>query len=139
MTILTILVSFLTYLPSQEAKPARTFDLSTQKLENKTFNYLQSETVQESLIREAEKGKYVVHWVDFSGNPRTRDYVLRRNILLHDGYVFTREDLIKSLINLNKLRKIIYPVDLNDVTIRLDRQRKIIDMTIRFREKPKFK
>jgi outer membrane protein assembly factor BamA len=63
--------------------------------------------------------------------------VLRRRILLQEGDIFTRENLVKSLENVNQLKKIIYPVKLSDVIIRLDRSEKIVDMTICFKEKRK--
>ena len=92
---------------------------------------------QDALIREAVEKKYLVGRVEFVGNEYTRDNVLRRKIMLEEGEVFTRENLVKSLESVSKLRKIIFPVKLSDVDVRLDRSAKIIDMGICFQEKRK--
>jgi hypothetical protein len=91
----------------------------------------------DALIREAVAKQFLVGRVEFIGNAHTRDNVLRRKILLDEGDVFTRENLVKSLESVSKLRKIIYPVKLNDVEIRLHRSDKIIDIGICFQEKQK--
>ena len=89
---------------------------------------------RESLLREAIANRYTVRRVEFSGNETTRDNILRGRIFLQEGDVFTRRNLLRSIANVSKL-KIIYPVRLNDVFVRLDRTDKLIDLTIRFRER----
>ncbi len=89
---------------------------------------------RESLLREAIANRYTVRRVEFSGNETTRDNVLRRRIFLQEGDIFTRHNLQRSIVNVRKL-KIIYPVRLNDVFVRLDRTDRLIDLTIRFRER----
>ena len=96
--------------------------------------YTQSSNERESLLREAIDNRYTVGRVEFTDNERTRDYVLRRRIFLQEGDVFTHRNLMRSIVNVSKL-KIIYPVRLNDVWVHLDRTNKLIDLTIRFRER----
>ena len=96
--------------------------------------YTQSSNERESLLREAIDNRYTVGRVEFTDNERTRDYVLRRRIFLQEGDVFTHRNLVRSIVNVSKL-KIIYPVRLNDVWVHLDRTNKLIDLTIRFRER----
>src|SRR6266849_1346474 len=98
------------------------------------FRCTQPVTERESLLREAIDNRYTVRRVEFVGNESTRDNVLRRRIFLQEGDVFTRRNLLRSIANVSKL-KIIYPVRLNDVFVRLDRTDKLIDLTIRFRER----
>ncbi len=99
-----------------------------------SIRYAQSSTERESLLREAIKNRYTVRRVEFTGNEFTRDNILRRRIFLQEGDRFTRRNLLRSIANVSKL-KFIYPVRLNDVSVRLDRTDKLIDLTIRFRER----
>lgn len=89
---------------------------------------------RESLLREAIANQYTVRRVEFTGNESTRDNVLRRRIFLQEGEVFTRRNLQRSIADLNKL-KIMYPLTMRDVFVRLDRSDKLIDLTLRFRER----
>ena len=98
------------------------------------FKCAQAAPEQNALINQAIEQQYLVRRVEFVGNEYTRDNVLRRKITLEECDVFTRENLIKSLESVSTLKKIIYPVKLSDVEIRLDRSEKIIDMTICFKE-----
>ena len=61
--------------------------------------------------------------------------MLRRRITLQEGDVFTRQNLVRSLKNVSKLKRIIYPVKLSDVILSLDRPEKIVDLSICFRER----
>lgn len=131
-----LLVLLLAYLPSREAKSARPVEeLGTQGSKGGPFKCSQSLEVQDPLIREAVENEYLVRRVEFYGNELTSDTVLRRRMVLEEGDVFTREDLIKSLVRVSTLKKIIYAVKLSDVIIRLDRPYKCIDMTICFKER----
>lgn len=89
---------------------------------------------QSSLIRKAQKNRYLIRRVEFIGNEKTRDSVLRRRILLQEGNVFTRAILIKSLASVSTL-KIVYPVTLNDVVALLNDEEKTIDVLICFKER----
>jgi outer membrane protein assembly factor BamA len=89
---------------------------------------------QAANLEKAEKEKYLIRRVEFIGNAKTRDSVLRRRIFLQEGDVFHRSVLLRSLANVSKL-KIIYPVKLSDVVTNLNHEEKIIDFGICFRER----
>jgi hypothetical protein len=95
---------------------------------------LQVKPSQASLIREAEREGYAVRRTEFLGNARTADMVLRRRLMFNEGDLFTAEKLEQSIRRLSRL-KVIKPVRLRDVEIRLDREYKVIDMAFRVREK----
>ncbi len=86
------------------------------------------------LMAEAEKTQYTARRVEFSGNQSIRDNVLRKRFVQQEGDVFSKKALEESLKNLSKLRTI-YPVTLKDVEVQLDREEKLIDFTIYFRER----
>ena len=99
------------------------------------FTCSQPAAEQDALIREAGTNSYTISRVEFLGNEYTRDQVLRgRMPLLQEGESFSRQNLIKSLNNVSKL-KIIHPVLVRDVVIHLDRVEKLVDMQICFRER----
>ena len=134
ITLMTSLLFGLASLESQSTQFGGT-DV-TQDSKRSPSTCAQTETEQEALIRETVENKYLVRRVEFIGNTNTSDNVLRRKILLQEGDVFTRKKLVKSLENVTKLKKIIYPVKLSDVIIRLDHAEKSIDMAICFKERP---
>jgi len=86
------------------------------------------------LLREAIANRYTVRRVEFVGNETTRDYVVRRRVALREGDIFTRRNLNRSLVGLNRI-KIMYPVTLNDVIVRLDKTYNHIDVTFCLRER----
>jgi surface antigen-like variable number repeat protein len=86
------------------------------------------------LMDDAMQSEYTVRRVEFSGNQHIRDNTLRRRFLQPAGDVFSRKVLEQSLKNLSRLR-IIYPVTLSDVEVRLDRENKHVDFTIYSRER----
>ena len=96
----------------------------------------QSAKEQASLIREAEAKQYWTRRVVFLGNQYTRDMVLRREFVkgLNEGDLFTRRGLLISLRNVSRLR-VIYPVKTRDVVVQLNRDEKLVDMLICFRER----
>ena len=88
---------------------------------------------RDALMREAEAGRYSVRRVEFVGNRRTRDNVLRRRLAFDEGDLFTKELLLQSLRQLSGL-KVVRPVGLEDVEVRLDRAGRSVDLSIRLRE-----
>lgn len=86
------------------------------------------------LIREAETNEYTLRRVEFSGNEHIRDNVLRKQFVQGEGDVLSLKLLDQGLKNFNRLGSL-YPVTLNDVEARLDRDEKLIDLTIYFRER----
>jgi len=89
---------------------------------------------QSRLIEEAAKNKYAVRRVEFVGNETIRHSILARRVLFSEGDIFTRQLLEQTVRNLSKL-KIIKPVSLNDVVVRLDREEKLIDFVIKVTER----
>jgi surface antigen-like variable number repeat protein len=89
---------------------------------------------QSSLIRKAQKNKYLIRRIEFIGNQNTRDNVLRRRVLLQEGNVFKRAILVKSLARVSTLR-MVYPVKLSDVVAHLNDDEKTIDVLICFKER----
>lgn len=89
---------------------------------------------QSPLLDEAEQMNYWVRRVEFSGNRYTRDKVLRQRILLQEGDIFKRAILRRSLELLSRSR-IIKPVGMGDVEVYLNREEKVIDLTINFIER----
>jgi outer membrane protein assembly factor BamA len=92
--------------------------------------------VQNAIIREAERNRYITRRLEFIGNQYTRDSVLRRrtNIGLQEGDLFTRRNLIRSLRNVSTLREI-YPVKTTDVTLHLNPADETVDLIICFKER----
>ncbi|MDX6288715.1 MAG: hypothetical protein QOH42_514 [Blastocatellia bacterium] len=86
------------------------------------------------LMDEAQQTEYSVRRVEFMGNEHTRDNILRKRFMQTEGDVFSRKALDQSLKNFSKLR-MIYPVASDDVEVSLDREEKLIDFTIYFRER----
>ena len=133
MPSIILLISLLTCLANQEAKSKASI---AQAAESTPSECSQPVSERDSLIREAEENQYNILWVIFVGNAHTRDYLLRRRMInLTEGDVFARENLVKSLDNVSKLKKVIYPVGLTDVKINLDRQDKVVNLDICFKEK----
>lgn len=122
-------------LPRLEAQAGPRSDLrAIYEFQGANLPCSQSVAEQAALIRKAQTNKYTVRRLEFIGNERIRDGVLRRRILLQEGEFFTRGILIKSLINVSKL-KLIYPVRLRDVIVKLDYQEKTVDVVICFKER----
>lgn len=86
------------------------------------------------LIQKAETNEYTMRRVEFSGNEHIRDQVLRKQFVQGEGDVLSLKLLDQSLKNFNSLGSL-YPVTLKDVEARLDREEKLIDLTIYFRER----
>jgi len=88
------------------------------------------------LIREAEQTEYTVRRVEFSGNVHIRDSTLRRGFLQQEGDVFSKSLVERSLRNFSRIAPV-YPVTFTDVDVRLNREYKLVDLTIYFKERPK--
>jgi hypothetical protein len=100
----------------------------------RTCKRLQPATQQRSLMRAAQKQRYTVRRLEFYGNVHIPDNILRRRILLNEGDVFTNERLTRSIERLNTLR-MLKPVRLSDVEIRLDKEDNFVDMLFCFAER----
>lgn len=91
-----------------------------------------------SLIEKAEQNQYNVKWVEFCCPEKVRGRVLfgKINKFINEGDIFTRQNLHKSLAALSKL-KAIYPVSIENVSVRLDEDKRIINITYNIRERKK--
>lgn len=85
-------------------------------------------------MNEAETARYTVRRVEFNGNEHIRDNILRKKFVQQEGDMFSRNLLEQSLKNFNSLG-LVYPVTLADVKARFDRENKLIDLAIYFRER----
>lgn len=86
------------------------------------------------LMDVADTAKYTLRRVEFSGNRNIRDNVLRKKFVQQEGDVFSRKLFEQGLSNFNSLGSL-YPVTFNNVEARLDREEKLIDLTIYLRER----
>jgi outer membrane protein assembly factor BamA len=81
------------------------------------------------------ENRYSIRRVEFVGNQYTRDNLLRVEMPgLREGDIFTKAILRKSLNDVSRLKSI-YPITIDDVDVRLNREEKTIDMTLFFRER----
>lgn len=86
------------------------------------------------LMDEAQRTEYTVRRIEFIGNERIRDNILRERFVQKEGDLFSRKALERSLENFSKLR-MTYPVTLSDVEVQLDREEKLIVFMIYIRER----
>ena len=109
----------------------------TRSAENARFGCTQPVADQAALIREAEVNNYTIRRLEFVGNERISDGVLRKRMsFLQEGEKFRRSSLVQSLANVSRL-KTIHPVRFSDVVLHLEESDKLVDMVICFREKKK--
>lgn len=95
----------------------------------------QTDAERSALVGEAERNQFTVRRIEFLGNNHTRHYVLARRVALQEGELFTGDLLERSLRDLSGLSRIIRPVRLKDVGVRLNREEKLVDLTILVRER----
>jgi hypothetical protein len=86
------------------------------------------------LMSDAESAKYTLRRVEFSGNQYVADGVLRKQLVHQEGDLFSRKLLDESLKKFSSVREI-YAVTPADVLARVDREEKLIDLTIIVRER----
>ena len=98
----------------------------------------QSKDVLDPLIEEAERGRYVIRRIETVGNEQVRyqEFNKRMAANFREGYEFTREGLLESINRISKLKKI-YPIQIEDVEIRLNRENNDIDIVFCVKEKAK--
>jgi hypothetical protein len=96
-------------------------------------------TERNALMKAAERNEFTVRRVEFLGLTYTSDQIVRDQMtpLVNEGDIFSRKKLEKSLQKMSKLSKSIYPLRLRDVSLRLDKSEKFVDMLICFRQKPR--
>lgn len=117
--------------------PLDAYAAGTRSAENARFGCNQPGGDQTAIIREAEANDYTIRRLEFVGNERISDGVLRKRMsFLQEGEKFRRSSLVRSLANVSRL-KTIHPVRFSDVLLRLEESDKLVDMVICFREKKK--
>ncbi|MFB3903267.1 MAG: outer membrane protein assembly factor BamA [Acidobacteriota bacterium] len=85
-------------------------------------------------IRIREGGRYLVRQINFTGNERTRDKVLRREMVLQEGDDFNADKLDASLLKLSQL-DFIEPLTARDYTLTKHPVEEEVDILIRVRER----
>jgi len=88
------------------------------------------------LIREAEDKQFRVRRIETTGNTYTRIRTFVENMAFNEGDIFTKEDLLKSITGINKI-KTIYPITLDNVEIIVDREFKDVDILFCVKQKEK--
>jgi outer membrane protein insertion porin family len=72
--------------------------------------------------------------IEFEGNRRISDRLLRRELLLREGEPYSEPALDRSLVRLAR-SGLVHPVDRKDVVLEVDRERREVAVTIRVRER----
>ncbi len=78
-------------------------------------------------IEEAEANEYYVRRIEIAGNLTTRHRVFAEKMAFGEGDIFTRKLLEKSIKNVSRIKQI-YPIRLDNIEVRLDKNSKDIDL-----------
>ncbi len=81
-----------------------------------------------------EEKQYFVHRIEFSGNTKTRDKVIRRELLLDEGNVFSSELWDLSVLRVNQLG-FFDQVKKEDYEIRQNKKESNVDIVVKVKEK----
>ena len=81
-----------------------------------------------------EEKQYFVHRVEFSGNTKTRDKVIRRELLLDEGNIFSSELWDLSVLRVNQLG-FFEQVKKEDYEIRQNKKDSNVDIVVKVKEK----
>jgi outer membrane protein insertion porin family len=82
-----------------------------------------------------EEGKqFTVHRIEFSGNTKTRDKVIRRELLVNEGDVFNSRWWDMSVLRVNQLG-FFDKIEKDDYTIRQNLQQSNVDIDLKVKEK----
>ncbi len=83
-----------------------------------------------------EEKQYFVHRIEFSGNTKTRDKVIRRELLLDEGNIFNTTWWDLSVLRVNQLG-FFDSVRKEDYEIKQNRKEGTVDITLKVKEKGK--
>ncbi|MGH9432057.1 MAG: outer membrane protein assembly factor BamA [Terriglobia bacterium] len=83
-----------------------------------------------------EEKQYFVHRINFVGNTKTRDKVIRREILLDEGSVFNTALWDLSVYRVNQLG-FFNPIKKEDYTVTQDNKDQTVDIDLKVKEKGK--
>lgn len=98
----------------------------------------QTKDVRDRLIDEAERNEFNTLRVEISGNSYTRgrEFWKRMAAGLNEGDIFTRRALEESVRRISKMKSI-YPISMDNVSVRLNRTTEQIDILFCVEQKPK--
>ena len=88
------------------------------------------------LVKIDEGPVFTLRRLEFVGNKTTRDFIVRRRVLLNEGEPYSEDLLEMSIERLNRLG-LFGRVTKNDVRFELDRAEKIVDLRIFLKENKK--
>jgi outer membrane protein insertion porin family len=78
--------------------------------------------------------RFYVRRIDFEGNTKTKDKVIRRELLLEEGWIFSSTLLDNSIMRLNQLG-FFDKIDDKDYEVRPDDKTGLVDVSIKVKEK----
>ena len=83
-----------------------------------------------------EDNQFTVHRIEFSGNTKTRDKVIRRELLLNEGAIFSSQLWDYSVLKMNQLG-FFDEVKKEDYDIKQNAKDKTVDILVKVKEKGK--
>jgi len=83
-----------------------------------------------------EDKQYFVHRIEFSGNTKTRDKVIRRELLVDEGYIFSSNMWDLSILRINQLG-FFDTIKKEDYDIKQNNKDRNVDITVKVKEKGK--
>lgn len=83
-----------------------------------------------------EDNRYTVHRIEFSGNTKTRDKVIRRELLTDEGAVFSSQLWDYSVLKMNQLG-FFDEIKKDDYDIKQNQKDKTVDILVKVKEKGK--
>ncbi len=81
-----------------------------------------------------EEKQYFVHRIEFSGNTKTRDKVIRRELLVDEGNIFSSELWELSVLRVNQLG-FFEPIQKEEYDIRQNKKDSTVDVIVKVKEK----
>ena len=81
-----------------------------------------------------EEKQYFVHRIEFSGNTKTRDKVVRRELMVDEGNIFSSELWDLSVLRVNQLG-FFDQIKKEDYEIRQNKKDTTVDITVKVKEK----
>ncbi len=97
-----------------------------------------SADIRDPIIEEAERSEFNVRFVSIVGNTYTRYREFGKRMYQSEGDIFTREKLERTVKRISKMRSI-YPINMDNIEVRLDRNNGYIDIVFCVKQKPKNK
>ena len=81
-----------------------------------------------------EEKQYFVHRIEFDGNSKTRDKVMRRELLVDEGNIFSSELWDLSVLRINQLG-FFEPIKKEEYEIRQNKKDSTVDVVVKVKEK----